>query len=382
VENGLRLLVRAPASGTWVNETPLAAGEARFLRPGDVLRVGVIEARLQPVPDPAWLHWNGGTVLRIAERIAAEQDCASLPILADALEEAGCADSDLLTRCRNPQPAYRLACLADFLQGKTDTSPWRPGIRAILSDIHANLEALEAVLEDIAVQQVDEIFCLGDVFGYGPNPVECLDLVWASCRLTLLGNFDQATLFDPDGFETAHAARTAILWHRDLLETSSGTPESRERRWRYLTDWPRQHHEEGVLFVHGSPRNPLNEYFFPEDIYNPRKMDANFALIERCCFQGHTHVPGVFTREAEGTYSFFAPEELNYIHRLDHRKTLVNVGSVGQPRDGDERACYVLFDGDTIRFRRIDYDIDTTVEKIYDIPDLENFLGDRLREGR
>ena len=76
------------------------------------------------------------------------------------------------------------------------------------------------------------------------------------------------------------------------------------------------------------------------------------------------------------------PEEVDYVYRLDGRKTLCNVGSVGQPRDGDWRACYVLLDGETIRFRRVEYDIDTTVKKIYDIPDLDNFLGDRLREGR
>jgi predicted phosphodiesterase len=380
VEDGLRLLDRAPPGGTWVNGTRLPAGQACFLRAGDTLRAGDIEARLEPAAEPAWLHWNDGTVLRIAERIAAEQDYASLPILADALEEAGCTDLSLLAHCRNPQSAYRLGCLADFLQGKTDTSPWRPGRRAILSDIHANLEALEAVLEDIAVQQVDEIFCLGDVFGYGPNPVECLDLVWASCRITLLGNHDQAVMFDPEAF--GEVAERAIFWQRAQLEAPHNPPENRERRWAYLAEWPRLHREEGVLFVHSSPRNPLNEYLFPEDVYNPRKMDANFALVERCCFAGHTHLPGVFTREAGGTYSFFAPEELNYVHRLDHRKTLVNVGSVGQPRDDDGRACYVLFDGDTVRFRRIDYDIDATVEKIYDIPDLQNFLGDRLREGR
>src|SRR5207302_1652811 len=77
-----------------------------------------------------------------------------------------------------------------------------------------------------------------------------------------------------------------------------------------------------------------------------------------------------------------SPEEIDYLYRLDGRKTLCNVGSVGQPRDGDWRACYILLDGDTIRYRRVEYDIDTTVKKIYAIPDLENFLGDRLRDGR
>ena len=107
-------------------------------------------------------------------------------------------------------------------------------------------------------------------------------------------------------------------------------------------------------------------------------MERIFALVERYCFQGHTHVPGIFTE----TLQFHSPEEVDGVYQLDGRKTLCNVGSVGQPRDGDWRACYVLLDGETIRYRRVEYDIDTTVKKIYAIPDLENFLGDRLRDGR
>jgi diadenosine tetraphosphatase ApaH/serine/threonine PP2A family protein phosphatase len=108
-----------------------------------------------------------------------------------------------------------------------------------------------------------------------------------------------------------------------------------------------------------------------------------FAMVERYCFQGHTHVPGVFTESPSDTlYQFLSPEQFNYAYKLDGRKTLCNVGSVGQPRDGDWRACYVLLDGDTIHYRRLEYDIDSTVRKIYAVPDLDNFLGDRLREGR
>jgi diadenosine tetraphosphatase ApaH/serine/threonine PP2A family protein phosphatase len=107
-------------------------------------------------------------------------------------------------------------------------------------------------------------------------------------------------------------------------------------------------------------------------------MEKIFSLIERHCFQGHTHVPGVFTQ----TLNFLSPEEINYEYRLSGEKTMVNVGSVGQPRDGDPRACYVVLDDDTVRFRRVDYPFEKTIQKIYDIPELDNFLGDRLREGR
>ena len=253
-------------------------------------------------------------------------------------------------------------------------------MKAIISDIHSNLEALQAVLADIGQHSVEEVYCLGDIVGYGPNPRECIDLVM-SCGLVLLGNHDQGALFDPDGFN--QPAERAIFWTRDQLEAPTVESQLKERRWGFLAERPRQVREDGFLYVHGSARNPLNEYVFPEDIYNQRKMERIFALVEKYCFQGHTHVPGIFTESLpEDLYQFHSPEEIDYVHKLDARKTLVNVGSVGQPRDGDWRACYVLFDGESIRFRRVEYDIDTTVKKIYDIPDLENFLGDRLRDGR
>lgn len=248
-------------------------------------------------------------------------------------------------------------------------------MKAIISDIHSNLEAFQAVLDDIAKQNVQETYCLGDVVGYGPNPRECVDLVM-KCKIVLLGNHDQGAMFDPEGFNPP--AERAIFWTRAQLEAAVESRQARERRWEFLAERPRTYRENGYLFVHGSARNPLNEYVFPEDIYNQRKMERIFALVDRYCFQGHTHVPGIFTE----TLEFLSPEEVDYVYKLDGRKTLCNVGSVGQPRDGDWRACYILLDGDTIRYRRVEYDIDTTVKKIYAIPDLENFLGDRLRDGR
>jgi predicted phosphodiesterase len=248
-------------------------------------------------------------------------------------------------------------------------------VKALISDIHSNLEAAQAVLEDIQKQSIKEIYCLGDIVGYGPNPRECVDLVM-QCQVVLLGNHDQGAMFDPEGFNPS--AERAIFWTRAQLESPSENRHSKERRWEFLAERPRSHKENGYLYVHGSARNPLNEYVFPEDVYNQRKMERIFALVERNCFQGHTHVPGIFTEDLQ----FHSPEEIDYTYRLDGRKTLCNIGSVGQPRDGDWRACYVLLDGDVIRYRRIEYDIDTTVKKIYAVPDLENFLGDRLRDGR
>lgn len=248
--------------------------------------------------------------------------------------------------------------------------------RALISDIHGNYEALCAVLDDIRQQNVNDIFCLGDIVGYGPNPCECLDAVMKHCRVTILGNHDQATLFDPDGFNPV--ALQAIFWTRDQLESGLGGVNATNRRWDFLGELPRTYSEDEYLFVHGSPREPTNEYVFPEDVYNSRKMETLFARIDKYCFQGHTHIPGIFTV----TLEFITPEDCNYQFKLRDEKTMVNVGSVGQPRDGDPRACYVIIDGDALTFRRIEYNIDATAQKIYNIPNLDNMLGDRLRSGR
>lgn len=252
--------------------------------------------------------------------------------------------------------------------------------RAIFSDVHSNLEALQAVLQDIQQQNVDEIICLGDVVGYGANPGECLDVVQEHCHICLLGNHDQGALFDPEGFNGS--AEQAIYWTRDQLERSGPR---RDERWDFLNERPRMYRdvENEMLFVHGSPRNPLNEYIFPEDIYNPRKLEAQFNLITRFSFQGHTHVPGVFTE----TYKFYSPEEFSYEKELPQEgKLLINVGSVGQPRDSDPRACYVILEMEPQRifltYRRVEYPIEKAIEKIIAIPQLDNFLAERLRTGR
>jgi predicted phosphodiesterase len=248
-------------------------------------------------------------------------------------------------------------------------------MKAIISDIHGNLEALQAVLADIAGHGVQEIYCLGDVVGYGPNPRECLEMAM-EFKVVLLGNHDQAAMFDPKDFN--RAAERSAFWTRQQLEAPIRNRQAAERRWEFLGERPLTHREDGCLFVHGSARNPINEYVFPEDIYNQRKMDLILARVERYCFQGHTHLPGIFTQDLQ----FYSPEDIEYTYRLDGHKTLCNVGSVGQPRDRDWRSCYVLLDGETIYYRRVEYDVETTAQKIYDTPDLDRFLGDRLRDGR
>ncbi len=247
-------------------------------------------------------------------------------------------------------------------------------MRAIISDIHANLEALEAVLAEIKKLGIHEIYCLGDIIGYGPNPRECIDLVMQHCQVCILGNHDQAALFDPEGFNAG--AERAIFWTRSMLE--SGDAANNERRWEYLGELPRMRREPDFLFVHGSARNPLNEYVFPEDIYNQRKMERIFGLVDKYCFQGHTHIPGVFRDD----YSFQSPEEIGHGFECGEQKILVNVGSVGQPRDGNNKASFVVIDERSVKFHRVPYDFEKTIAKITAISELDNFLGERLRDGR
>lgn len=246
--------------------------------------------------------------------------------------------------------------------------------RAIISDIHGNLEALKTVLADILAQGCSQIVCLGDIVGYGPDPAACIDLA-RTFDATILGNHDLAALFDPEGF--SNMAEQAIMWTRKQLE-SGDAPEKCMQRLDFIANLPRTRREGTIMFVHGSVRNPINEYVFPEDVYNSRKMEKLFSMIQRVCFQGHTHVPGIFTSDM----SFRSPEEMDYRYDLSQDKVMVNVGSVGQPRDGDWRSCYVILDENSLLFRRVEYNVEATIQKIYNTPELDNSLGDRLRDGR
>jgi len=234
--------------------------------------------------------------------------------------------------------------------------------RAVISDIHGNLEALEAVLADIRRQDISEIYCLGDLIGYGPNPLECIDLAM-DFDVCVQGNRDGDVFRKPETLEPE--AEHAISWTRQQLESSRGDTEANALRWEFLGKLPTKRCEAGLLFIHGSARDPLSEYVFPEDIYNQRKMDDLFSQVKETCFQGHTHVPGVFTEGCR----FFAPEDIEFQYRLGDEKVMVNVGSVGQPRDGDSRACYVKLENDLVTFHRVDYDVSETSRKMGDMPE-------------
>lgn len=246
-------------------------------------------------------------------------------------------------------------------------------MKAILSDIHSNVEALRAVLEDIARRDVEEIVCLGDVIGYGPSPLQCIDLA-RLFKFSLMGNHEDALTLKPVGFN--EKALRAIEWTRLQLNHPDEPKEKKRERWNFLGDLKRSATEGDAVYVHGSSRDPTREYIFPSDATDKRKMDAVFSKIEHVCFAGHTHVSGVFT---EGGYITAIPERPMSLK--GYGKVLVNVGSVGQPRDGDPRACYVLFDGEAVTFVRVEYDFEKTIELMLAIPELDSYLTKRLRTG-
>ncbi len=248
---------------------------------------------------------------------------------------------------------------------------------AIISDIHSNYTALKAVLEDIDQKNIKEVFCLGDIVGYGPEPRECIDLIIERQIVSIMGNHDHAVFYEPTNFNTG--AERASYWTRQMLEDEPDQ-KKRKQRWAFLGKLPVRLQMGNILMVHGSPRKPVNEYIFPDDIYtNTSKLLAIFERLERICFVGHTHVPGVFLEDPD----FYSTDEINNVYPItDKEKAIINVGSVGQPRDQDVRASYVIVKDDKVEFVRVTYNIEETVVKIIANPELDDFEGERLRDGR
>ncbi|MHC5067669.1 MAG: metallophosphoesterase family protein [Planctomycetota bacterium] len=252
---------------------------------------------------------------------------------------------------------------------------------ALLSDIHGNLAALRAVMADMKSMNVSRAVCLGDVVGYGPHPLECLDLV-AGCRAILMGNHEEALVGESEAFNPR--AKSAIDWTREQLH-SQGSASDQKRRQALLASLKTNvAFGDKYQFYHASPRQPTREYVLPKDIEKPDKIDDIFSLIRHICFVGHTHIPGVFHED----HTFTPQRSLmgNTYSIKDGRKALINVGSIGQPRDGDLRACYALLDDNPaspmVIYRRVPYDVETTALAIEANPHLDDALAVRLRHGR
>jgi predicted phosphodiesterase len=248
---------------------------------------------------------------------------------------------------------------------------------AVISDIHGNLEALQATLADIQKRETGRIICLGDIVGYGPNPVECVDLVAEACEWSLIGNHDFGVLYEPTNFN--YAAEQAAYWTRRQFEEATASAQA-AKRWDFLGRLRVRVLDGQFLCVHGSPRRPINEYLFPEDAVNsPVKMQQIFERIEKYCLVGHTHVPGVFTDEPD----FYPPADLDGVYTfVNGEKAIINPGSIGQPRDMNPRASYCVIDDERVEFYRVEYDAEVVANKIKAIPELSDWLGERLLEGR
>jgi putative phosphoesterase len=229
---------------------------------------------------------------------------------------------------------------------------------AIISDIHANLEALEKALEIIQTKSVDEIICLGDIVGYGANPNECVDLVRTHCSAVVMGNHDEAAFHIVAANDFNVIARQAIEWTRQQL-----TSENKE----FLSTLPLAMKKEEILFVHASPHSPeLWDY-----ITNPGDaIDALRMLQERICFFGHTHIPGIYAQE--GKVKIISSEA----------KCIVNVGSVGQPRDRNPMLAFGIFNSSDWSYEliRSKYPVQHAADKIYRAG-LPEELGFRLLYG-
>lgn len=243
---------------------------------------------------------------------------------------------------------------------------------AIISDLHGNLEALQAVLDD-ASRKVDAIVCLGDIVGYNANPRECLRLVRETCALVIAGNHDQAACGVRPYDDFNDWARQAMDWTRAQLSAAE---------MAYLRGLPcTAPFGEGWLAAHGSPRH-TDEYLFDERGFtNAFDSLAGLRPEARGCFVGHTHLPMVWTRGADGRVT---PVEVppRTVTLDATRRYMVNPGSVGQPRNGNPLAAYAILDeAASVELRNVPYDVDAAQEKIYDAM-LPPLLAERLAIGR
>ena len=241
---------------------------------------------------------------------------------------------------------------------------------AILSDIHGNLAALEAVLADIDRRKVERVISLGDVIGYGPRPVECLKLVMERCAFSLLGNHEYAVLRGPEGFNPI--AVEAINWTKRQITDPD--------QLFYLSSLKAAKLEGNVLYVHGSAEDPLMEYVRESEDHEQfvkfvADLHRDFQRFD-LCFTGHNHRAFLGTPEA-----FIFPHPAWSKFHVKDKKLYICVGSVGQPRDDDPQASYATFDGDLVEFHRIPYDIERTAAEIK-AAGLHPFLAERLFLGQ
>jgi diadenosine tetraphosphatase ApaH/serine/threonine PP2A family protein phosphatase len=237
---------------------------------------------------------------------------------------------------------------------------------AVISDVHGNRHALEAVLEAISAEQPDELWCLGDLVGYGPQPNECCRAVAAHADLCLAGNHDLVVLGSLSIGDFAGDAATAARWTQGVL-----ADDARE----FLSGLESTAHRDGADLFHASARDPVWEYVLDSEA----AWWTLQATSEPLVLVGHSHVPLAIGIEADGVRGGLAPD--GTLIDLDAGRRLLNPGSVGQPRDGDPRAAFLLVEpGRRAAFHRVDYPIDRTQAEIRE-QGLPEPLAARLSEG-
>ncbi len=248
--------------------------------------------------------------------------------------------------------------------------------RAVIGDVHGNLPALQAVIA-AAGGGAEGWICIGDTVGYGPFPNECLSLVRSLEARAVVGNHDLGSLGAIDLARFNPEARMACEWTARVLEPDGSA---------YLSSLPERASFEDLLVVHGSPRDPVWEY-----VLSPASARACFTeFAEETCLHGHSHVPAVFRLRTSrpGPGEAPVPEALQpadgeVVELEEGSRLMVNVGSVGQPRDGDPRACFVEYDAGagTVTYRRVEYPV-RDVQESMEEAGLPRFLIERLSVGR
>jgi diadenosine tetraphosphatase ApaH/serine/threonine PP2A family protein phosphatase len=235
----------------------------------------------------------------------------------------------------------------------------------IISDVHANIEALRAVFEAYESERIDKFVCIGDTVGYGASPNECCDLIRSKVAFTILGNHDAAVAGRMDYSYYYDAARNALDLHARQL-----TPENHA----WLKSLPYDQRDGDIYFCHGSPVN-LEEFEYIFSLEQAARCLDMWEQLGQVTFIGHSHLCKAFALSRTDVFEVVATK---FTIRPDHRY-IVSVGSVGQPRDYDPRASYTIYDTDdkTFEFKRVAYDIDAAASKIFAV-DLERNFGNRL----
>jgi diadenosine tetraphosphatase ApaH/serine/threonine PP2A family protein phosphatase len=242
---------------------------------------------------------------------------------------------------------------------------------AIISDIHGNLEALTAVLKDIKRRGADIVVCLGDIVGYYPNPRQCIELITVNVDRCVAGNHDYAAVEKIDASSFTYFAFSAMEWTKERL-AESDKDLLRALPLTYVDE------DEDLLFVHSSPCDPDRfSYVFPDNEYSV--FEAFSHLTHRINFIGHTHWPTIMHLEEDKVMLHSATS----VAIEDDFPYIINVGSVGQPRDFDNRSCYAIYDTakKNVTIHRVAYNFKITQKKIKE-NGLHAFLAERLEKGR